>query len=214
MKKPAYIPALRYDFLTPVYDVFIKYLVPEKKVKKRTIELANLQAHDTLLDFGCGTGTLLKFLKEKYPEIECTGIDNDPRMLNVAKRKLRLFSKTKLVEYGGHPLPFPENNFSVICSTWAFHHLNSKQKKQDLYELQRVLKPNGILIIADWGKPQNALMRFLFFVPQIFDNFETTQANVAGCLPEFMKAASFWNVDIVGNPGNINGTLTHFKAVK
>ncbi|MFT6204247.1 MAG: ubiquinone/menaquinone biosynthesis C-methylase UbiE [Spirosomataceae bacterium] len=214
MKSTEYIPALRYHFLTPIYDVFIKSVVPEKKVKTRTVELAQLKPDDNVLDFGCGTGTLLQFLKEKHPATECTGVDNDPRMMKVAKEKLSRVSKVQLVEYAGHSLPFIDNSFNAVVSTWVFHHLTNEQKAQAFTEIYRVLKPNGKFVVADWGKPQNGLMKFLFFILRIVDNFEATQVNFEGRLPEFMRAANFRNVEIVGNQSTLLGTLTYYTATK
>ncbi|MDP5121262.1 MAG: class I SAM-dependent methyltransferase, partial [Spirosomaceae bacterium] len=90
----------------------------------------------------------------------------------------------------------------------------NEQKSQAFSEIHRVLAPNGKLIIADWGKPQNALMRFLFLVLQIVDNFETTNANVQGELPGFIQAADFRNVEIIENQSTPLGTLTYYTAVK
>lgn len=214
MKNSEYIPALRYHFLTPIYDVFIKRVVPEKKVKTRTVELAQLKPDDNVLDFGCGTGTLLQLLREKHPDAECSGVDNDPRMLQVAKEKLWGIPKVQLVEYAGHSLPFTDNSFNVVVSTWVFHHLTNGQKTQAFTEIHRVLKPHGKLVVADWGKPQNVLMKFLFFILQIVDNFETTQANFEGRLPEFIQAANFRNVEVIGNQSTLLGTLTYYTATK
>lgn len=214
MSKPAYIPALRYHVLTPIYDVFIKLVVPEKKVKNRTVELAQLKTGEHLLDFGCGTGTLLKLLIEKHPDIECTGIDNDPRMLKVAAEKLQGISNVKLVEYVGHPMPFTGNSFDAVVSTWVFHHLTNKQKTQAFTEIYRVLQPNGKLVVADWGKPQNALMKFLFVILQIVDNFETTRINFEGRLPEFMQAANFRDVKTIESQSTMLGTLTYYMGIK
>jgi ubiquinone/menaquinone biosynthesis C-methylase UbiE len=214
VKSSEYIPALRYHFLTPIYDVFIKWVVPEKKVKNRTVELAQLKSDDNVLDFGCGTGTLLQLLREKYPDAECSGVDNDPRMLQVAEEKLWGIPKVQLVEYAGYSLPFTDNSFNAVVSTWVFHHLTNEQKTQAFTEIYRVLKPHGKFVVADWGKPQNGLMKFLFFILQIVDNFETTQVNFEGRLPEFIQAANFRNVEIVGNQSTLLGTLTYYTATK
>lgn len=214
MKKPEYIPALRYHFLTPIYDVFIKLVVPEKKVKKRTIELADLQAIDNVLDFGCGTGTLLKLLKKKHSDVNSTGIDIDPRMLKVAEEKLRGISNVQLIEFKGHTMPFADNSFTAVVSTWVFHHLTNEQKSRAFSEIYRVLEPNGKLVIADWGKPQNFLMKCLFVILQIVDNFETTQLNFDGRLPELITAVNFRNVKVAGNQATLLGTLTYITATK
>lgn len=41
-----------------------------------------------------------------------------------------------------------------------------------------MLSANGELHIADFGKPQNALMRVAAFSWQVFDGFQTTADNV------------------------------------
>ena len=55
-------------------------------------------------------------------------------------------------------------------------------------EVARVLKPDGRFLVADWGAPSDPLMRGLFVTIQLVDGFQTTADNVAGRLPELLRA--------------------------
>lgn len=46
-------------------------------------------------------------------------------------------------------------------------------------------------LVADFGRPQNLLMRIAFLGLQLFDGFGTTAENVAGLLPLIFGAAGF-----------------------
>jgi arsenite methyltransferase len=47
-------------------------------------------------------------------------------------------------------LPFPDNFFNVVLSSWAVHNLEAERdRKQALDEIIRVLKPDGRVVLAD-----------------------------------------------------------------
>ena len=210
-----YIPALKYHFLTPIYDWFIQVTMPEMKVKNRLIHQARLQPSDKVLDFGCGTATLTLLIEEQCNSGTVIGLDTDPQILAIARKKIsQKKSAITLLAYGGTTFPFPDCVFDKVLSSWVFHHLTTTQKITAFKEINRVLKPQGELHIADWGKSETALMRFLFFVLQVFDNFYTTNDNVEGKLPDLMQKAGFQEVEILGNQSTLFGTLSYFKTVK
>ena len=82
-----YIPALRYDWLTPFYDSLIQRIMPESLFVSRLVEQARIQPGHRVLDLGCGTATLTLFLKHAHPEAEVVGLDADPRVLEIARGK-------------------------------------------------------------------------------------------------------------------------------
>ena len=53
-----YIPALSYRFLTPFYDFIQKYIVRDVRYKSLLIDQADIRVGQSVLDLGCGTGTL------------------------------------------------------------------------------------------------------------------------------------------------------------
>ena len=155
-----YIPALKYHFLTPIYDWFIRLTMPEIKVKRRLIRQAQLQDGQTILDFGCGTATLTLLIEEQYVDCVIIGLDTDPQILAIAKKKIsQKKSAIALLKYEGGVLPFPNCSFDKVLSSWVFHHLTTPQKIAAFKEINRVLKPQGELHIADWGEAETKLMR-------------------------------------------------------
>ncbi len=59
----AYIPALRFHWLTRFYDIFIGLTTREPLVKNTLIHQAKLANDYKVLDVGCGTGTLACWIK-------------------------------------------------------------------------------------------------------------------------------------------------------
>lgn len=100
--------------------------------------------NSNILEIGVGTGNLAsKFLKNNYNII---GIDQSREMLSVAKEKYPSL-KVRLGEF--LKIPYDNNSFDIIISTYAFHHLNEEEKCIAIEEIIRVLKDDGVIIIGD-----------------------------------------------------------------
>jgi len=210
-----YIPALRYKWLTPLYDLFLNITMPEKKIKHSLIEAANISAKMKVLDFGCGTATLIIMVKESYPEANVTGIDVDREILDkaiqkVKEKKLDIF----LLDYDGSHFPFQNNAFERILSCLVFHHLDTDAKRKALAEAFRVLGNNGELFIADFGRSKLWLQRTLFNVIRGFDGYKSTDANAKGLFPELISDAGFNNVIITGRFKTMFGEVQIISAEK
>lgn len=197
MEQAKYIPALRFKWLTPLYDFLINLTMPEKKIKQALIETANIPAGVKVLDFGCGTATLTMMVKEIYPEAKVTGIDVDRKIVDraiqkVKEKKLGIF----LLVYDGKQLPFQRNAFNRTVSCLVFHHLDTETKQKSLTEIFRILSKDGQLHIADFGRSKSWVQRTLFNLIRGLDGFKSTDANAKGLLPELISDAGFENVVI------------------
>ena len=197
MEQAKYIPALRFKWLTPLYDFLINLTMPEKKIKQALIETANIPAGVKVLDFGCGTATLTMMVKEIYPEAKVTGIDVDRKIVDraiqkVKEKKLGIF----LLVYDGKQLPFQRNAFNRTVSCLVFHHLDTETKQKSLTEIFRILSKDGQLHIADFGRSKSWVQRTLFNSIRGLDGFKSTDANAKGLLPELISDAGFENVVI------------------
>ena len=108
-------------------------------------EVENFQRKDgKILEIGVGTGNLAgKFLQNKYHII---GIDQSRQMLAVAKEKYPKLH-VRLGEF--LKIPYENQTFDVIVSTYAFHHLNEEEKRVAIAEMMRVLKKDGRIILGD-----------------------------------------------------------------
>jgi putative AdoMet-dependent methyltransferase len=102
------------------------------------------------LDIGVGTGNLsARFLKSGA---EISGIDPSFEMLKECRRKHPQI-ETKL----GNALaiPFEDNQFDFVISSFVFEHLTEEQKRLAFREIDRVLKPRGRFCITDFMLTSN-----------------------------------------------------------
>ncbi len=197
MEQAKYIPALRYKWLTLLYDFLLNITMPEKKIKQVLTEVANIPERASVLDFGCGTATLTIMVKEIYPEAKVSGIDVDREILDKATRKVKE-NKVDIFLFGydGKQFPFERIAFERTLSCLVFHHLDTDIKQKVLAEIFRVLDKDGQLYIADFGRSKSWAQRALFNLIQCLNGFKSTEANAKGLLPEMIVEAGFENVVI------------------
>ncbi len=145
------------------YDLLVNLLLfgQEKAFRKNIIRSASIPAGATVLDVGCGTGTLALLAKEEAGEQgKVFGIDAAPEMIEVARQKSHqqncdVTFRQAVIE----ALPFEDSTFDIVLSSLMFHHLPDDLKKQGLTEIYRVLKPEGRLLIVDMSRPTNFLQQ-------------------------------------------------------
>ena len=127
----------------------------EQALRQMTADLARLQAGETVLDVGCGTGTLAMVARERVGATgRVCGIDPGPQQIararsKAARRCLTIDFQTGVIEQ----LAFPDSSFDIVLSTLMMHHLPDDLKRQGLAEIARVLKPGGRLLILDFKGP-------------------------------------------------------------
>ena len=208
-----YISALRFNWLTSIYDPLIRWTIREEKFKRTLLEQTNILPGHNVLDLGCGTATLTLKIKNACPEANVFGLDGDPNVLNIASAKaVKANIAIQLNQGMSFNLPYTDNKFDTVVSSLFFHHLTRENKLRTMAEIKRVLKPTGELHLVDWGKPKNFLMRAAFYLVQMLDGFETTADNVAGLLPELLRASTFKNVRVTNQLMTIVGTLSYYRA--
>jgi len=210
-----YIPALRYDWLTPIYDPLIRWTLRESTFKRQLVKQAGIERGHGVLDLGCGTGTLTLLIKSYYPRAEVVGLDGDPNVLEAARTKAaRARLKVRFDHGMAFEPPYPDAFFDRVISSLMFHHLTRENKERTLREVFRLLRPGGELHVADWGKARHWPMRVAFLLVQMLDGFETTADNVNGLLPEVFRSAGFEEVQETIRYMTIVGTLSLYRARK
>lgn len=191
-RRSAFTPALAYSVLTPVYDLALDVLGFGRSFKAAVAKFAEVKRGETVLDLGCGTGTLLHALVARQPEARFTGIDPDPQVLAIARRRLQSSTPTvKLVEGYAQDLPFPDQAFDLVISTLIFHHLPDPVKVSALREVRRVLAPRGRFLLVDFGAPPTRTARVLLTIGSLFDGRDNMRANLAGELPAMLAGTGF-----------------------
>ena len=210
-----YIPAIRSGRFLGLYDPLLRWTMRERTFKRRLIEEARLRSPQRILDLGCGTATLTLLVKRICPGAEVMGLDGDMQILNYAKAKaLKAGGGVQLHQGFAQALPYPDASFDHVFSSLVFHHLTRDMKMQTLQEVFRVLRPGGELHVADWGRPQNWLMRHAFRLVEWSDGKERTADHRAGRLPQFMESAGFARARVTQQYMTLFGTLCHYHAQK
>lgn len=137
-----------------IYDftVWLALFGKEQAFRDKVLDLARLASGESILDVGCGTGTLAIAAKRRVgPNGAVHGVDASPEMLVRAEKKAKkagvevLFRNT-LAE----ALPFADAQFDAVLSTVMFHHLPRKARLQCACEMRRVLKPGGRVLVVDF----------------------------------------------------------------
>ncbi|MED3794392.1 class I SAM-dependent methyltransferase [Niallia alba] len=215
-KKGEYIPALKYHWMTRFYDPLIQWGIQEKKFKTHLVKQATLQPNETIMDLACGTGTLALLIQQSQPGVQVIGVDADPKILSIAKGKIKETQVNNITFEEGFSdkLPFSNNLFHHIFTSLFIHHLTQEMKKKTFEEVYRTLRSGGQFHIIDFEKPQNWLMRVAFFSIQFLDGFETTSNHVKGIIPNLLKETGFVSIEETGQFSTITGTLRAYKAFK
>jgi len=139
-------PPQRKDFLAAKSD-FVHEMV-------RWGGLDKLPPGTTVLDVGCGIGGSSRILARDYG-FAVTGITISPQQV---KRALQLTPEDMEVKFlvdDAMAMSFPDASFDVVWSIEAGPHMPDKAIFAK--ELLRVLKPGGMLVVADWNQRDDRL---------------------------------------------------------
>jgi ubiquinone/menaquinone biosynthesis C-methylase UbiE len=127
-----------------------------RALREQTADLAQLQSGESVLDVGCGTGTLALIAKQCVGVTgRVCGIDPSVQMIARARRKaahrgLAINFQPGVIEQ----LAFPDRTFDVVLSTFMMHQVPDDVKRQGLAEIARVLKPGGRVLVVDTRRPE------------------------------------------------------------
>ncbi|MGF1589015.1 MAG: methyltransferase domain-containing protein [Pleurocapsa sp.] len=140
------------DFIAAKYD-FVHEMV-------RWGGLENLPAGTTLLDVGCGIGGSSRILAKDY-NFQVTGITISPQQVKRAQELTSEGVNAKFQVDDAMDLSFPDASFDVVWSVEAGPHMPDKAVFAK--ELLRVLKPGGILVVADWNQRDDRTIALNFW---------------------------------------------------
>ncbi len=119
----------------------------------RVVDLAEIRDRDRVLEIGCGTGELTrKLIQQSYSPV--CAVDPSHQMLEEACVKSIKEGWLKQVNFEciENPfvaLPYKDLSFSVVASTYAFHHVSEEDKRFAIEEMSRIIKTDGRLVIGD-----------------------------------------------------------------
>jgi ubiquinone/menaquinone biosynthesis C-methylase UbiE len=209
-----YVPAAGRGWLTRLYDPALALTMCERRW--RPVLLAAVLAHPrpaAVLDLGCASGSFCMRLAEADPAVRLHGVDGDQQMIARARHRTSRFGERIHISQAlAAALPVQDATIDVVHASLFLHHLDPAEKLAALAEARRVLRPNGRLVIADWGAAHDPLMRAAFFSLQMLDGFANTRDHAAGRLPSLIAAAGFRNVEVLQRWRAVWGSLEAITA--
>ena len=134
-------PPKRKDFLVAKAD-FVREMVEWGG-------LTELSRGTTLLDVGCGIGGSSRILAKEYG-FDVTGVTISPQQVERAQELTPEGVTAQFKVDDAMALSYPDASFDVVWSIEAGPHMPDKAVFAK--ELLRVLKPGGILVVADWNQ--------------------------------------------------------------
>jgi demethylmenaquinone methyltransferase / 2-methoxy-6-polyprenyl-1,4-benzoquinol methylase len=157
-----------FDFIAPRYDLIndLQSFGLHRLWKRRLLALAGGQTGERALDLCCGTGDVAFALARRG--LDVVGLDFSEPMLAVAAQRLKAESVTSNISQSLHflrgdaqKIPFPDASFDIVTISYGLRNLADWEL--GLREMQRVTRPGGRLLVLDFGKPDNALWRAVYF---------------------------------------------------
>lgn len=161
-----------YDKIADIYDQ-TRWLTESvaEEVADFMLELVNATPETSFLEPGVGTGlNVIPLVKRGYP---VTGIDISQEMLDQFRQKLNEVPENlRLICADASQLPFPDQCFDVVLTVHMVHTVSDW--RVFLSEIDRVLKPRGFYLYAQWITPP-ARLEFERYFRAILSKYEESQ---------------------------------------
>ena len=151
------------DYERPGFFQRNLFMPTENRIIEKLESAEAPDAEFRLLDVGCGTGKLIRRIREKFAKASYEGVDIAPGMIKVASEKTaEEANMTFQLGDASERLPFEDGEFDYVTCCHSYHHYPDQAAAAR--EFRRVLKPEGQLWLVDsdincfWG---DLLHRFL-----------------------------------------------------
>ena len=139
---------------------FMVYSSKVEKLRERDnlLDLVEWSGEERVLDVGCGRGLMLIGAAKRLSSGKAIGIDlwqqdqadNSPTATEENARIEGVSDRVEVKTADMRELPFPDSYFDVITSNWTVHNVEDENGRQKaLSEIIRVLKPGGMIVLAD-----------------------------------------------------------------
>jgi demethylmenaquinone methyltransferase/2-methoxy-6-polyprenyl-1,4-benzoquinol methylase len=192
-----------FDTIAARYDLIndLQSLGWHRVWKRRLVRMAASRPGARALDLCCGTGDVALALARRG--LDVTGLDFSEPMLAIARRRAQQAgfcsanksnSSLRFLRGDAQQVPFSDGSFDVVTISYGLRNLADLET--GLREMKRVLKPGGRVFVLDFGKPDNAAWRAVYF----------------GYLRHFVPLLGRWLCGDADTHGYILESLLHFPA--
>ena len=137
LEHPAEFERLERQSTLPAYDY------------QRELEDIKVEDGATILDAGCGSGIVSRYLASRFPWATVLGCDYSAPLLREANARSQGIGNIAFEEANLLQLSLGGGRFDLIVSRFVFHHQSAERQEKILSELVRVLKPGGRIVVID-----------------------------------------------------------------
>jgi len=98
---------------------------------------------NTILDYGCGAGRMMRFMAKDFKNV--IGVDISPTMIAQSRSRLKDINNIKLIETDGNKISLPDSSVDFVFAYHVFQHIKERSLVENtLAEIFRILKEGGI----------------------------------------------------------------------
>jgi len=108
-------------------------------------------------------------------------------------------------------LRFEAGSFDVACISFALHDMPLPIRTRVLQEMVRVTRPDGVIVIVDYGLPRNKLGRALIYSLVSLYEAEYYRQFIASDLEALLRNIG---IEIMGKRSTLLGAVTIFTGRK
>jgi len=118
----------------------------------RTFRPRPIDTVESILDFGCGSGRMVRWLPRAFPNATIYGSDVRAASIDWCRQHLSADGRARfLVNDFAPPLALPDDSVELIYAISVFTHLDRDANRAWLAELARVCRPDGLLLLTTIG---------------------------------------------------------------
>lgn len=131
-------------------EYFSEYKIADvaKVVRDRNAPAARI------LDFGCGIGNSIPFFRKYFPTAELSCADVSVRSMELAQKRFPGGEHFLAIE--GDRIPAEDESQDIVFTACVLHHIPHEQHRHWLAELNRIVRPGGMLVVYEHN-PLNPL---------------------------------------------------------
>lgn len=207
-----YVPAAGRSVLTGLYDPAVAWTMRERRFRDALLDQL-LSSSDfrplDVADVGCGTGTFALALARAGAAV--VAVDGDETVLRRARSK-DPEEDVDFVLGRADELPIASESMDCVVMSLLLHHLDAAGKAAALSEARRVLRPGGLLHIADWGRPRDIVAKLGFSALRALDGFDNTREHARGLLPARVEQGGFEDIRVRARLRTVWGILELISA--
>jgi ubiquinone/menaquinone biosynthesis C-methylase UbiE len=207
---PDFLPAAGRFLPLAAYDTAARLTMRERRWRPDLAARVAAASPRAVVEIGAGTGSLTALLRAALPdEVALTALDADERALAIARR--RVTHGVAWVHARAEALPLADASQDVAITALVLHHLAAPAKRSALAEIRRILRPGGLLLIADFGPPQDILMSLAFTIIKLADG-PSTAGHADGLIARLVADAGFADVTRLRRVRTAVGSLEVLRA--